>query len=808
MTTYRLVSLEKVGRGGPALVARLRGENGESTLAHVTDFRPYYWAEAEEKWDADGLSLKDTPVEKKVMDSTFGVQRSRGHYDFHCEADIPYPRRWMIDNDVYAYVDEDLNPVDESPDIPLRKVYWDIEVAEPEFKTPEETGHIIMVTLFNEHTGQFTTFVHEEDLDEAWTEIRTFNGDQGTYPWEVRHVPTETQLLEDLASWIRNTDLDLLLGYNSDDYDWPMVLNRAREIGATVQGMSSMGDVTKHGLPGAQLVDVYTLYDWTLLTKERDSSLQTVAARNGYREYPELGSKVYEYYQEGCIDELLEYNALDVEATWFVDVEENLSEFALVMQEMVGTEDLIDVTKASVVTDLLCLREGHGRSRALPSKGNMPGAKGDYEGGEVMSPKRGGVIDKVAVYDFSRMFPNLIIQLNISPEKLKGDGVEADWVQLGDGLQGYEFEQDEQGLLAAVVEYAFELRDYCERKYEETGDQQWDDRAQATKKIINGIYGAQGFKDFRLYDRRVAETVTGSSRCLIQLTKQYLEKRGWEVIYGDTDSVMVPTEDPWETEEDVQWAVEQACNDMGIDPIEIEFEKWYNTLLLVPGKKKRYAGYIVWDDGEWLGDPKLQFKGFAKVRSNSPRVLAQAQEDVFDLMLKRKPRDRVMRQVLEYMFAIASGDFPVEELASAPELSKDPKEYGTYGPALAAKFSNRFFDMDIRANDRVLPVYVESTPDGIPHNNKIAIRPGEGLPDGVKPDYETMATKAVGKRFADLFQAIGWKHEAKRIDKAWDQPLAAAAELGKGGEEGPVEVEETEDNGPQTKQTTLSGVEE
>lgn len=767
MGTYRLVKVDKLGGGGPALICKLRDPEGNSKVVSDPDFRPYFWSAAKERWDADALSLDGTPVVRREMKSTKGVYLQRDRYDYHCEADIPYPRRWMIDRDVYAYVTKDLERVEETPEVELRRVYWDIEVAEERFVLPEQTGHIVMLTFYDQTADHKVSFVHHGV--EARTEERTYEGHHMTCPWEVHFLPTEQETLEHAASWVRSADPDLLIGFNSSGYDWPMFLGRGRKIGANVQAMSDLGKVSERNLPGTQLVDIYEIYLWSRPTKERDSSLQAVAERNGFGTYPELGSKVYDYYRAGRIDELLQYNALDVEAAAFIDDVENLTSFAQVVQDMAGADDIMTVTQVSVITDILCLREARRRCTPLPSKGHLKGEKGDYKGGEVMEPKRGGVIDKVAVYDFSRMFPNLILQLNISPETLVEE--EADWVSLGEGLRGYKFSQDKVGILPSVVKRMFEVRDYCEARYQETKSEVWEKRIVASKFLCNGCYGYTGHGNSRLYDRRVAETVTGASRCLIQLTANHLESQGLEVIYGDSDSCMIPTQDPWETEESARWAVEQACKDMDINAVKIDFEKWYHTFLLVPGKKKRYCGYVVWEDGEWLADPKLEIKGFEYRRSDAPEILVEAQADIFDLMLKRKPRDKVLRTVLSYMWRIGRGEVPVEKLANAPQLSKDPHEYGHYGPALAAKFSNTFFDLGIRAGDRVLPVYVSGLPDGVEHYKAVGIRLGDSLPEGVVPDYRTMAEKAIGKKFADLFDAIGWRHEADRVRNAWNTQL-------------------------------------
>ena len=53
---------------------------------------------------------------------------------------------------------------------------------------------------------------------------------------------------------------------------------------------------------------------------------------------------------------------------------------------------------------------------------------------------------------------------------------------------------------------------------------------------MNSFYGVLGSGGCRFYDPRLASSITLRGHSIMQQTREWIEAKGFEVIYGDTDS--------------------------------------------------------------------------------------------------------------------------------------------------------------------------------------------------------------------------------------------------------------------------------
>ncbi|XP_039054252.1 DNA polymerase alpha catalytic subunit-like [Hibiscus syriacus] len=170
---------------------------------------------------------------------------------------------------------------------------------------------------------------------------------------------------------------------------------------------------------------------------------------------------------------------------------------------------------------------------ALNERGK--GKKGhDFAGGLILEPKRGLYDKYVLLLDFNRLYPSIIQEYNICFTTVE---------RFPDGLVPRLLSSKTAGVLPELLKNLVQ-RGRTVKSWMKNASGinvlQLDIQQQALKLTSNSMYECLGFSNSRFYAKPLAELITQQGREILQSTVDLVQNNlNLEVIYGDTDSIMV-----------------------------------------------------------------------------------------------------------------------------------------------------------------------------------------------------------------------------------------------------------------------------
>lgn len=208
--------------------------------------------------------------------------------------------------------------------------------------------------------------------------------------------------------------------------------------------------------------------------------------------------------------------------------------------------------------------------------------------------------------------------------------------------------------------------------------QQLEIRQKAIKLTANSMYGCLGFSSSRFHARAIAALITKTGRNTLLSTKDIAEQKlGFNVVYGDTDSIMINTGTnslPQSLEMGRRLKVE--VNQL-YKCLEIEIDGIFKSLLLL--KKKKYAALKI--EGAGTPDEKIvqEMKGLDMVRRDWCPLSKAVGNYVLGQILSGKQREEVVLNLNEYLSDIGdkmkSGSVSLSEYIITKQLTRALADY-------------------------------------------------------------------------------------------------------------------------------------
>jgi DNA polymerase alpha subunit A len=238
-----------------------------------------------------------------------------------------------------------------------------------------------------------------------------------------------------------------------------------------------------------------------------------------------------------------------------------------------------------------------------------------------------------------------------------------------------------QGILPRVIKNLVERRKDVKNMLKKERDpmvkQQLDIRQKALKLTANSMYGCLGFTFSRFYARPIAAMVTAMGREALQQTVDLAtNKLGYDIIYGDTDSVMINTNctDLAETKK-MGHLVMKEVNTL-YRSLELDMDGIFKSMLLL--KKKKYAAVVIKEENGVVTYEK-ELKGLDLVRRDWCPLSKDTGKFVVDQILSGNPREEIVIAIHDRLEVIAgqvrSGTLPLDVFVITKGLNKNPRDY-------------------------------------------------------------------------------------------------------------------------------------
>jgi DNA polymerase elongation subunit (family B) len=723
-----------------------------------------------EKGYYDIFGNKTTKIFTYHPDQVGQLNNEYSHLDFY-ESHILFPLRKMIDKGIYHIVDDDWKPIKSEKGFDMwRKCYIDIECGSssgvPNWKTPVE--QIYMITIYEEKTNQIITWIFHPDIKKDFIQTTDFSMEKYVdinklmttkitreikklRNLELRFFRYERDMLTDFCHIMGMKSYDFIGSWNGSGgmwfnknydpgFDFPYIIGRCKELGVYYNSLSLINKVyqRRNGeviIAGTQLFDV--MY-WKIHNDKKRKAVSLEASSQEELHFGKLKLPRKNNFLDLMrkhLNTAIAYNIIDVLNTYLVDDKLNLSgKFYSFFVKEAGVF-LTDTNRNSRIWHIRLLRKLKeiDPKLCLPSKhyGRYNSSGKSRKGGRVFEPKAGIYTNKyIAILDFSQEYPYVAITFNSCPTTKisQKEAHKLGFKNYYKAPNGIYYKRDPEGIIPKLFREDTEkrkqlkrIRDFNGEKYGADSDEyKLADHTQYKYKTwVNSLFGVLGYSSFPLYDEDVFNTITAGGRFGILMAANICEEvLGYNVIYGDSDSVMVSLNadnlDDAKTEGKM---LELYINDY--------FNKWIPKIFktknsyhikmeeidrafIISERKKRYMKWVVWKDGMEVNIiPKI--KGDESIKYNSSAFTKKLLKELYIKMLQGEDSSSIkkfLRKAAEEM-----RNEPLVDIGIPTSINKEWENYDTdQEKIMACIYSNDVFGTTFSGKCTPKLVYVKDMP--------------------------------------------------------------------------------------------------
>jgi DNA polymerase elongation subunit (family B) len=558
---------------------------------------------------------------------------------------------------------EKIKEIENKTEFSPKILAYDIETDELEIGK----GKILMISMVGKNFKKVLTWKKEGKLD------------------YVEKVEDEKEMLEKFIEYLKKYDPDILTGYFSDGFDLPYLRERADKnkiklnIGVdNSQPIFSRGNVMTGKIKGLVHIDIYRFIKsvYSQYLQSETLSLNEIASELLGERKTEWKHKHSSTIKEKEWETYFEYNLQDSNLTYKLTEKllPDLIEFTKVIQEPLFNVSR-DGMSAHVENYIIHHLEKFNEiieKRPVYDELSKRMQRQKYEGAFVFQP-RPGLYEKICFFDFTSYWPSIIVSFNLSLSTLLSKK-EKDSLEVEISGKKVYFSK-KSGFFPVILGEIIEKRKQYKQEYAKNPNPFTKARSNAFKLLANASYGYQGFFGARYYCPEASASTTAISRDFIKKTIESINKKEFEVIYSDTDSIAFKL-NKHEKKDALKLLEEINKNLPGI--MELDLEDFYERGIWVTkrtgdfGAKKKYA--LINEKG------KIKIRGFETVRRDWCDLARVTQNKILELILNEGNSDKALEYLKKVIKEIKKREIPKENLIIRTQLKKSINDYKAISP--------------------------------------------------------------------------------------------------------------------------------
>jgi DNA polymerase I len=477
----------------------------------------------------------------------------------------------------------------------------------------------------------------------------------------------EPDMLKDFAQFIRDFDPDVITGYNIDNFDIPVLMDRAERvnIGPIVVGRDSgkfykVGSARFWRVHGRVIADAW--WNAKMELRPKSETLNSLAKMLFNETKEDVDPSKIDQEWKNNPKKVIKYCTRDAELALRI-----LEKIAVLDKGM----DLAAVAKlplddamnsgTSTLIDSILIREADKNAIGVPCT-RRTSKTSKIEGGYVHTIKS-GLYNYISVLDFRAMYPSIIIANNICFTTINSNGS----IKSPTGVRFLNGEQ-RKGLLPKILEGFMADRNDAKQKMKAATDpdeiKYYDGLQAAIKILMNSVYGVFASAFYRFTDQKIGASITAFARKNIKDIISKLEQENISVIYSDTDSIFVETGSD-NLDDAIKFGQSLAIRFTKSGRV-LEFESIFEPFFS-HGKKKRYVGQKIYPKEEMV------VRGYETRRTDAFDLQKDVLTHMFELILSGKT-DELVKYARDTINDVKKGNVPPEKLV----ISKTVKNESMY----------------------------------------------------------------------------------------------------------------------------------